>query len=112
MSGHGSKKATRDLARRGAAAKKVESRLSAPGSAIITFNKPVHPVPWWRGARDEDHKVVYTNSGVNTNGDILQVVTRTPAGTVNRLVHWRDVDSVVVVPPISSEEPVPPDLGG
>ncbi len=93
------KKALRE---RAAAEARDKAKAKQPGSVIVTFKVPCQSVPWWRlGPHEDDFKMVYPNSGVNVQGEVIQVVTNTPAGPINRLFHWRDVDAIVAIPAIS-----------
>lgn len=98
MSGAGSKKAERDLKRRGLAAKKAEAQAAAPGSVVVHFREPVHKVPWWRASKADDFTKLYTNSGVASQGEVIHVVSETSAGRVTRLLHWGDVIEVIAIP--------------
>lgn len=78
---------------------RARAAKSTPGSVVVTFNKPAHPVPWWRSARDSDFQVIYTNSNAGSQGDVVIIETTTEAGqTIRRFLNWRDVDTVVAVP--------------
>lgn len=90
----------RDRARSEAAAKKPPT----PGSVIVHTFEPVHHVPWWRGANEKDRTQVFKNSNAGVQGDTIIVETQTPSGLIRRYFNWRDVESVVSVPPIPYPE--------
>ena len=69
----------------------------------MTFKEPVVSPPFWRRAREDEFQAVFVHAQAHTQGEVVQVSSKTSKGNVVRLYHWRDLRSVVVVPAITPD---------